>query len=79
MEKWKAEFLCFVKNKYYVAALVLTAVFSYGFLITHQTVGIDDTPSVYYFEEGLATIVGRCCLSRTKMLVVLSRRIFSSR
>ena len=62
MEKWKAEFLCFVKNKYYVAALVLTAVFSYGFLITHQTVGIDDTPSVYYFEEGLATIVGRWVL-----------------
>jgi len=39
--------------------LGLTAVCSYGFLITHQTVGIDDTPYAYYFEEGLNAIVGR--------------------
>jgi len=39
--------------------LCLTAVCGYGFLITHQTVGIDDTPYAYYFEEGLNAIVGR--------------------
>ena len=39
--------------------LSLTALGSYGFMITHHTVGIDDTPYSYYFEEGLAAIVGR--------------------
>lgn len=59
MKKWVEDFLFFWKNKYYCIALCLTAVFSYGYLITHQTVGIDDTPYAYYFEEGLAAIVGR--------------------
>lgn len=47
------------KKKSYCLALSLTAILSYGYLITHQTVGIDDTPYAYYFEEGLAAIVGR--------------------
>ena len=47
------------KKKSYCLALGLTGLFSYGYLITHQTVGIDDTPYAYYFEEGLAAIVGR--------------------
>ncbi len=42
-----------------MAVMSLTAVCSYGFLVTHQTVGIDDTPYAYYFEEGLNAIVGR--------------------
>lgn len=42
--------------------LSLTAVFSYGFLVTHQTVGIDDTPYAYYFRDGLVAIVGRWVL-----------------
>lgn len=62
MNKWTAEFQGLIKNKKYMLALILTAVFSYGFLITHQTVGIDDTPYSLYFEEGLATIVGRWVL-----------------
>ncbi len=59
MKEWVQEFQYFWKNKIYRAALLLTALFGYGFLITHQTVGIDDTPAAYYFEEGLATVVGR--------------------
>lgn len=59
MDKWKAELRYFVKNKWYMAALIASAVLSYGFVITHQTVGIDDTPYALYFEEGMATIVGR--------------------
>lgn len=55
----KDDFLTICRNKIYVWALSLTAVFSYGFLVTHQTVGIDDTPYAYYFEEGLNAIVGR--------------------
>lgn len=56
---WKESFLFFWRNKVYVLFLSLTAVFGYGFLVTHQTVGIDDTPYAYYFEEGLNAIVGR--------------------
>jgi len=33
--------------------LLLTAVCAYGYKVTNVTIGIDDTPSLYYFEEGL--------------------------
>lgn len=59
MCKWKEDFLSFLNNRIYVLMLSLTAVFSYGFMITHQTIGIDDTPYMYYFEDGLNVIVGR--------------------
>ena len=49
-------------HKGYVFFLALTAACSYGFKITHQTMGIDDTPYAYYFEEGLAAVVGRWVL-----------------
>lgn len=62
MKNWTEAFLKFWKSKLYMAALALTAAGSYGFLITHQTVGIDDTPYAYYFEEGLVAIVGRWVL-----------------
>lgn len=62
MKSWMEDFISFWKNKYYAIALSLTAVFSYGFLVTHHTVGIDDTPFAYYFEDGLAAIVGRWVL-----------------
>ncbi|MCM1568078.1 MAG: glucosyltransferase domain-containing protein [Roseburia sp.] len=62
MRQWREDFLYFVKNKIYLAALFLTGLCCYGFLITHQTVGIDDTPYAYYFEEGLVAIVGRWVL-----------------
>lgn len=62
MQKWKEDFLTLWKNKWYRYVLILTAVCSYGFLITHQAVGIDDTPYAYYFEEGLVAIVGRWVL-----------------
>lgn len=42
--------------------LALTAVCGYGYRVTHLTIGIDDTPYAYYFEEGLAAIVGRWVL-----------------
>lgn len=59
MKDWIKDYVAFWKNKYYVVALSLTALMSFGYLVTHQTVGIDDTPYAYYFEEGLAAIVGR--------------------
>lgn len=62
MKNWTEAFGKLCKNKLYMIVLALTAAGSYGFLITHQTVGIDDTPYAYYFEEGLVSIVGRWVL-----------------
>lgn len=59
MKKWIDDYISFWKNKYYVLCLSLSALLGYGYLVTHHTIGIDDTPAVYYFEEGLAAIVGR--------------------
>lgn len=59
MRKWREDFLSFCNHKVYMIMLALTGVMGYGFLITHQTIGIDDTPYTYYFEEGLNVIVGR--------------------
>lgn len=72
MQKWKEDFLSLWKNKWYRYVLILTAVCSYGFLITHQTVGIDDTPYAYYFEEGLVAIVGRWVLFLLNKLLRIS-------
>lgn len=47
------------REKGFAAIVVLSAIFAYGFLVTHHTVGIDDTPSAYYFRDGLSAIVGR--------------------
>lgn len=72
MKRWMTDFTMFCKNKFYMITLVLTALCSYGFLITHQTVGIDDTPYAYYFEEGLVAIVGRWVLYLLNKLVHIS-------
>lgn len=58
-KEWAGGARFFFRNKLYMFFLCLTAVCGYGFLVTHQTVGIDDTPFDYYFEEGLNAIVGR--------------------
>ncbi len=46
----------------YFIMLSVTALLGYGFLITHGTVGIDDTPYHYYFDQGLNVVVGRWVL-----------------
>lgn len=69
MKKWIDRYRIFVKDRLYLLMLTITAVCSYGFLITHHTVGIDDTPSLLYFEEGMAAIVGRwVCFLLNKVL-----------
>lgn len=61
-----------VYNKAYVLLLALVAAGGYGFKIVHPTIGIDDTPYAYYFEEGLAAVVGRWVLFVMNKLVSLS-------
>ena len=59
MKKWWKDFRKFSEDRLYMLVLALVAVCAYGFMVTHPAVGIDDTPYQYYFEEGLAAIVGR--------------------
>lgn len=62
LQKWKDCFMNLCGSRVYRGVLLLTAFCSYGFLVTHHTIGIDDTPFALYFEEGLNAIVGRWSL-----------------
>ena len=44
----------------------------YGYKVTNVTIGIDDTPSLYYFEEGLIAIVGRWVLFLLNKVISLA-------
>ena len=39
--------------------VVLTAIFSYGYTVTHFAIGVDDTAMKLYFEDGLAVCSNR--------------------
>ncbi len=39
--------------------MALVLLMAYGYLLSHETVGIDDTPYGLYFQDGLAVVVGR--------------------
>ena len=62
MKAFWEEIRYFWSNRIYVLAVSLTAVCSYGFKISHETIGIDDTCIPLYFEDGLAPAVGRWTL-----------------
>ena len=62
MEKWREYFRKFYESRIYILLLAFTATCAYGFKIIHPTIGIDDTPHAYYFEEGLVAVVGRWVL-----------------
>jgi len=49
----------FVKNKWYIISLVLSAVAGYGYQLGHGTCGIDDVVIDMYFEDGLGVAIGR--------------------
>ncbi len=71
MKEYKESFFILCKNRIYLLMLILTAVLAYGFMVTHQTVGIDDTPYAWYFQEGLAAVVGRWVLYLLNKLVFI--------
>lgn len=72
MQKWKGYGNRFWQNRLYMGILLLTAVCAYGYKVTNATIGIDDTPSLYYFEEGLIAIVGRWVLFLLNKVVALA-------
>lgn len=59
MKNWKEDIEYFLHKKCYWLLLCLTGLFGYGYLVTHATVGIDDTPWYLYFRQGLSASVGR--------------------
>ena len=75
MQKWKGYGNCFLQNRLYMGILLLAAVCAYGYKVTNATIGIDDTPSLYYFEEGLIAIVGRWVLFLLNKVVTLAEFI----
>lgn len=61
-KKLMQEMAAFMKCKIYTVALVIIALCSYGFAITHYSIGKDDTAVSLYFEDGVAPLSGRWCL-----------------
>ena len=62
MKQLLQEVKWFLGHRLYVAAIVLTAVCSYGFAIVQPSIGIDDTATELYFTDGLAVVMGRWTL-----------------
>lgn len=71
-KKWTGYIRKFWENRLYMRILLLTAVCAYGYKVTNATIGIDDTPSLYYFQEGLIAIVGRWVLFLLNKVVALA-------
>lgn len=69
---WSRIFRKFWENRWFMGILLLTAVCAYGYKVTNVTIGIDDTPSLYYFEEGLIAIVGRWVLFLLNKVIFLA-------
>ena len=69
---WNRIFRKFRENRLFMGILLLTAVCAYGYKVTNVTIGIDDTPSLYYFEEGLIAIVGRWVLFLLNKVIFLA-------
>lgn len=71
-KKWTGYIRKFWQNRIYMGILLLAAVCAYGYKVTNVTIGIDDTPSLYYFEEGLIAIVGRWVLFLLNKVISLA-------
>lgn len=59
LSQYKDEIKEFFSNKKYYIPVLLVALFSYGFLLTHYSVNIDTLSSDRYFEEGVLLGQGR--------------------
>lgn len=46
----------------YLLIVILAAVFSYGYNITHFAIGVDDTATGLFYEEGLSVCTNRWTL-----------------
>lgn len=71
-KKWSGYIRKFAENRMYMGILLLAAIGAYGYKVTHTAIGIDDTPSLYYFQEGLIAIVGRWVLFLLNKVIALA-------
>lgn len=71
-KKWSGYIRKFAENRVYMGILLLAAIGAYGYKVTNAAIGIDDTPSLYYFQEGLIAIVGRWVLFLLNKVISLA-------
>ncbi len=55
----KEQFGYFLKNKWFIGMLCISAIMGYAYVLTHGTCGIDDISIDIYFEKGLGVAIGR--------------------
>ena len=73
MKKYLDTFKEFLNSRLYCSILVLVGVCTYGFLISHYAIGIDDTAIPLYFDEGLAPYMGRWTLYTLNKVIPLTK------
>lgn len=73
MKKYLDTFKEFLNSRLYCGILVLVGVCTYGFLISHYAIGIDDTAIPLYFDEGLAPYMGRWTLYTLNKVIPLTK------
>lgn len=59
MQRLKEDVSYFLHQKIFVILLALTAMGCYGFAITHESIGIDDTLVDVYLNDGIEVLMGR--------------------
>lgn len=59
LKELKEQCIYFLKNKWFLVMLVVSAVAGYGYVLTHGTCGIDDISIDLYFEKGIGVAIGR--------------------
>lgn len=52
----------FINKKIIYIPMIITALCSYGFYITHPSIGVDDPSIIRYYVDGYAPVVGRYTL-----------------
>lgn len=59
INKYIMELKFFINKKAYIIPVILVAIFSYGFVITHYSINIDTLSANRYFEDGVLIGQGR--------------------
>lgn len=59
MKEMREELFFFLRQKFFVVIVSISAACSYGFAITHESIGVDDTIADLYLNDGLEAFMGR--------------------
>ncbi len=72
LEFWQ-DLKAFLQNRMYCIVLLVIGIGTYGFVITHYSIGIDDTAILLYFDEGLSPYMGRWTLYLINKILSLTQ------